>query len=236
MTVKNPLDYVDESNSISSENIYDKMYPRVSETTNHFVFRRFTSSQREKIGHNGWILDKAQSGWPKQKLLEQTDNNMHHSDVNQGWMRYRYLDPIERAIDWCPGFNGLTSFWLETPAQHVDSYETIEASYDMTKHNLRTWGSTRTQLHLQQCEARTVIETVKQLDWTHDCIRFGSFSSELIFSAIQEQIQATYLLFNSEPGQQLLGMIASMNYKRFDIKQTVGKPLKKPLPIFKKDK
>lgn len=236
MTVKNPLDYVDANNGLHSDKIYEKMYPRIIESTNRYVFRRFTNGQREKIGHSGWILDKAQSGWPKQKLLEQTDNNMMHSDVNQGWMRYRHLDEFERAIDWCPGFNGLTSFWLETPAQTVDSYETIEGSYDMTKHNLKTWGSTKTKLHLQECDARTVIETVKKLDWTHDCVRLGSYSSDIIFSAIQEQLQATYLLFNVEPSQQVLGMVASMNYRRFDIKQTSGKPLKKPLPIFKKHK
>ena len=237
MPVKNPLDYVSPDNQVSADTTFDQMYPRTPEYTNRWVYRRFTSTQSQAIGCQGWVLDKAQSGWPRQQHLEQTDNTQGIGPLNQSWSRYQYLDRVDTAIDWCPGYNGVTSFLLKDIATHIYAHETIKANYEITEHNLKNWQCDNVSLQYTPCEISTLIETVKQLDWTQDLIRFGSYSSEQIFFAIQPQIQARYILFQAEPSRALEGVLNSMNYTRWEgCRRSVGKSIRKLPPIFEKTK
>jgi hypothetical protein len=241
MTVKNPLDFVDEENGLNGETVYNKMYPRVLERGPVTVYRRYTPEQVRRIGFNGWLFDKKEIGWQLLDKEELPDNNHNGQVINSDWGKYAQLETVEKSLDFGPGFNGLTSRKIAMISHTVDAVDTYEPCNVATRNNVSSWGITNINTTLLHTCKNTILENAKTIEWAkYNLIRFGTTSRELIYSTVYPDIQARYIIFSTAPSEAIVGILESQGYEQIDTKLNCqgnyrGKPKTLP-PMYEKTK
>jgi hypothetical protein len=241
MTVKNPLDFVDEENGLNGETVYNKMYPRVLERGPVSTFRRYTPDQARRTGCNGWLFDKKEIGWQLLEQQELPDNHHNGQVVNSDWSKYTQLERVNQSLDLGPGFNGLTSRSLATISETVDAVDTYEPCNVATRNNVSSWGITNINTKLLQTCKNTILEDVKTIEWEkYELVRLGTTSRELIYSTVYPHIQARYVIFAQTPSEAIIGILESQGYEQIDTKLNCqgnlrGKPKTLP-PMYEKTK